>query len=97
MAEQHSSDGQPSEFFAINARYIFDPKSSIEGLMNDAGCLLEAGLDALETETDSLRGSGWAALYTLRQAKAVLNEFLSRLPADAIDAIRAQDKKLSAS
>lgn len=95
MAERHSTDKQPSEFFAINGRYLIDPRSSTEGLIDDAGCLLGAGLDALEARADGgdLDGVGWSALYNLRQARAVLSELTSRLHREASEAIKAADTK----
>lgn len=99
MAERHSTEKQPSEFFAINGRYLIDPRSSTESLIDDAGCLLDAGLDALEAHAEGgdLDGVGWSALYNLRQARAVLGELTSRLHNEASEAIKSADARRASS
>lgn len=99
MAERHSTDKQPREFFAINGRYLIDPRSTTEGLIDDVGCLLGVALDAIEAQATSgaLSRAGWSSLYNLRQAQAVLSELTSRLHNDASDAIKAADARRASS
>jgi hypothetical protein len=99
MAERHSTEKQPSEFFSIKGRYLIDPRSSTEGLLEDAGCLLGVALDAIEAEatTGALSRAGWSSLYNLRQAQAVLGELTTRLHNEASEAIKAADARRASS
>ena len=79
-------DSKEAEFFSLSADYQIKPGASLLALALDARCLLGAGLGCAEHKLGEGADEGdWAALYTLRQAKAVLSLLVSEM--------EAQDRK----
>jgi hypothetical protein len=73
-------DSKEAEFFSLDAEYQIKPGASLFALAQDARCLLGAGLACAEEKL----GEGpdeavWAAIYTMRQAKAVLSHLVSEM------------------
>lgn len=64
------------------------PDASLEHLLNDANCLLTAGLNAFETMSEDadrlpeLSATWWAALYTMRAGMVAFAEAYDRAHAE---------------
>jgi hypothetical protein len=68
-----------TELFSLSARYLICPDSKPGELMNDASCLMASAIGVLDDGHEELSSAQWAALYLLRQAKAMYDEAQSAL------------------